>query len=314
VAIAPGAVDAPTVLDAQAAGRWAAETAPGVANAAAPVGPVRDLHPGGRWAPPVVAEKDEDADDRSPHWPEDDWAGDNWTGANEVARPGPGGAEVDQTSPDAQVREWSSEYHAEAASSARSLLGPILAWLGAAGAACAVDPWLGLAALLAWGTAAAAVSSGHAHLLRRTDRGGRAARSVVALASPWHLVKGLVTAVVAVASAVLVAGVLVGSAAVLFRLGGFRGLPLKPVLVTAGLGAGVLMWFGLWSGHLRAGTLLLTGRLTAFPHGRLVMTLAGIVVLAVLVSLASAYEVSSWPIGWDDVAVATRWDGWFGYG
>jgi hypothetical protein len=108
--------------------------------------------------------------------------------------------------------------------------------------------------------------------------------------------------------------VLVGAGAVLFRLGGFRGLPMKPVLVTAGLGGGVLTWFGLWAERLRAGTVLLTQRLTGFPHGRLVMALAGIVALAAVVSLAAAYEVSFWPLGWDDVAVATRWDRWFGYG
>jgi len=176
-----------------------------------------------------------------------------------------------------------------------------------------VNPWLGVAALLGWATAAAAVYSGHAHLIRRTDRRARAARSVVALASPWHLVKGLLTALVAVASAVLIAVVLAGSVAVLFRLGGFRGLPMEPVLVIAGLGAGVLTWFGLWSERLRAGTVLLTRRLTGFPHGRLVMTLAGVVALAVLVSLAAAYEVNFWPVGWDDVAAATQWDRWFGY-
>jgi hypothetical protein len=32
------------------------------------------------------------------------------------------------------------------------------------------------------------------------------------------------------------------------------------------------------------------------------------------VSLAGAYEVSFWPMGWDDVAAATQWDRWFGYG
>ena len=313
LAVAPGATDMATALDAQAAGRWAAGAAPGVANAAEAIGPVRDLHPAGTWSPPARwADEQEDGDDRSRHWPEDDWAGDNWTGANEVARSRQAG-DGQQHSPDGEVREWSAEYHAEAASSARALLGPILAWLGAAGAACAVNPWLGVAALLGWGTAAAAVYSGHAHLIRRTDRRARAARSVVVLASPWHLVKGLLTALVAVASAVLISVVLVGSAAVLFRLGGFRGLPMEPVLVTAGLGAGVLTWFGLWSERLREGTVLLTRRLTGFPHGRLVMTLAGIVAVAVLVSLATAYEVSFWPVGWDDVAAATQWDRWFGY-
>jgi hypothetical protein len=45
-----------------------------------------------------------------------------------------------------------------------------------------------------------------------------------------------------------------------------------------------------------------------------VTALAGIVVLAVLVSLATAYEVSFWPLGVDDVAAATHWNRWFGYG
>jgi hypothetical protein len=301
LSVAPVAAD-PRALDVQAAGRWAAEAAPGVAAAAAAVGPVRDLHPGS-WAPPTSDAHD--ADDRSPHWPEDNWAGDSWTGTNEVAR---------SQSPEAPVREWTTEYQAEAASTARSLLVPILAWFTAAGAACAVDPWLGLVALLGWGTAATAVYSGNAHLIRRTQRGAKAARSVVALASPWHLVKGFATSLAAVASAGVVAVVLVGSAAVLFRLGGFHGLPMKPVLVTAGLGTGVLTWFGLWSERLRAGTVLLTGRLTRFPHGRLVISLVGIVALAALVSLATAYEVSFWPLGWDDVAIATRWNRWFGYG
>jgi len=30
-------------------------------------------------------------------------------------------------------------------------------------------------------------------------------------------------------------------------------------------------------------------------------------------SLATAYEVSFWPVAWDDVEAATRWDSWFGY-
>jgi hypothetical protein len=318
VAVAPVAAGTAAALDAQAAGRWAAVAPPGVANTAEAMGPVRDLHPGGgTWAPPTAwPDQQEDGDDdRSRRWPEDNWAGDNWTGANEVARSG-SAADLDDEpqAPAVQIRESSTEYHAEAASSARFLLGPIMAWLVAAGAAFAVNPWLGLAALVGWGTAAAAMYSGHAHLVRRTDRRARAARSVVVLASPWHLVKGFITSLIAVAAAGLVAGVVVGSAAVLFRLGGFRGLPMEPVLVTAGLGCGVLTWFGLWSERLRSGTVLLTRRLTGFPHGRLVMTLAGVVALAILISLATAYEVSFWPLGWDDVEVATRWDSWFGYG
>ncbi|WP_312717683.1 protein kinase domain-containing protein [Mobilicoccus sp.] len=183
----------------------------------------------------------------------------------------------------------------------------------------AYRPGLGILVALGWsGLARLTDRLFTTVLLRRASRGPRDTDvAVAALATPWHLIGAMFSALVAGVLPLLVgAGLVFGLRAV---AGNVDGLPLSlsPALMLGAAGGLIVAWWGPGGTTVRLGSRVLVRTVAPGHTGAIVLSVAAGVSAAVLALLtqSSGWELSWWPLdGLLDglrglVPALTRWIG-----
>ncbi|MEO5610638.1 MAG: serine/threonine-protein kinase [Ornithinibacter sp.] len=203
--------------------------------------------------------------------------------------------------------------HADPRIGRASRSGSLLALLALLAALTARAPLVALIALVAWlALARTADRSVTSLVMRRHERGVRGSDVAVAVAtSPWHLVVGIVGAVVSVALPVLV-GVcaMFASALVLTTATGSGRADGVVPLAAAGVFAGLTAWWGPGGASLRRGSRSIVRGMTPGATAAQVVAAALLLGAAVLLAATVASGGPSWAPrvgapGWVDQVVPT---------
>jgi len=188
----------------------------------------------------------------------------------------------------------------------------VLAWWFAWVAVTTVAPAVGLTGMACWAAVAHIVVSTGRQLSARPDRGRAARTTLLALAGPWHAVRGVVLGLLGVAVGAVIATCLVVCVAVLARLAGLTGIPFDAVVAATATVTGLCAWHGLFGRGLRGGTVTALRATTAWRYGRLAYGLLGVIVGLGAVYLALVAPVSFVPFDVNGLTWLGRWQGWFG--
>lgn len=214
--------------------------------------------------------------------------------------PAPGGPEhpaqpPQQTGPG----EWAGEQRIDPRIGRPSRSGTVAAMLALLAAVAAAAPVVAAVSLFLWlvlaRTSDRAVTS---LIMRRHDRGARRSDVPVALvASPWHLLLGLVASVFgAIMPALMAVSGAFCAALVVVAVQGF-GTPQPNALVPLGVGgllAGLMAWWGPGGASLRRGTRSILRGMTPGPSVSRVLVLLLLVAAAATVSAAAVNGGPSW--------------------
>ncbi|MEO5749031.1 MAG: serine/threonine-protein kinase [Ornithinibacter sp.] len=203
--------------------------------------------------------------------------------------------------------------HADPRIGRASRSGSLLALLTLLAALTARAPLVALIALVAWlALARTADRSVTSLVMRRHERGVRGSDVAVAVAtSPWHLLVGIVGAVVSVALPVLVGVCAMFASALVLNtaMGSGRSDGVVP-LAAAGVFAGLTAWWGPGGASLRRGSRSIVRGVTPGAAGAKVVAGALLLGAAVLLAVTVASGGPSWTPrvdapGWVDQVVST---------
>ncbi len=194
----------------------------------------------------------------------------------------------------------------------RRVLPVVLAWGFGWACATAVAPILGLTGLAVWGAVAHTSTSLERLRRLRPERSPLRSGAAAAAASPWFAVRGLALGALAVGAGAAVSAALLVSVFVLARLVGLTGLPVDLLFVGTGGLAALYAWYGFGGGSLRRGTVGVLGAATRVRYGRVVTTTLGLLLGIAALYVASATDVSLWPLPIDAGSMLDRWGTWFG--